>query len=152
MSGRLEKLLLSAVARSPFSRRGTARFPRASKGRALFSSCLCAPLSVIVAVTFFFAAPPVHAQERRDREANSVYAARRAKLAAQIDSPILLWGFTGREESAKTYIFAQEDNFYYLTGHNEEAAGLIIFPSQKPGASASAWDGPQEILFLPPKN
>src|SRR5271170_8051731 len=155
MSGRLEKLLLSAVARSPFSRRGTARFPRASKGRALFSSCLCAPLSVIVAVTFFFAAPPVHAQERRDREANSVYAARRAKLAAQIDSPILLWGFTGREESAQTYIFAQEDDFYYLTGHNEEAAGLIILPAahSSGGTVAGAtWDGPKEMLFLPPKN
>jgi Xaa-Pro aminopeptidase len=93
-----------------------------------------------------------HAQERREREANSVYAARRAKLAAQIDSPILLWGFAGREESAQTYIFAQEDNFYYLTGHNEEEAGLIILPPQKIGASAPAWDGPREILFLPSKN
>ncbi len=92
------------------------------------------------------------AQERREREANSVYAARRAKLATQVDSPILLWGLTGREESAQTYIFAQEDNFYYLTGHNEEEAGLIIFPSQKIGGSAPAWEGPREILFLPPKN
>jgi Xaa-Pro aminopeptidase len=97
-------------------------------------------------------APVTLAQERREREANSVYAARRAKLAAQIDSPILLWGFTGREESAQTYIFAQEDNFYYLTGHNEEEAGLIILPPQKIGASAPAWDGPREILFLPSKN
>jgi Xaa-Pro aminopeptidase len=96
--------------------------------------------------------PSALAQERREREANSVYAARRAKLAAQIDSPILLWGFTGREESAQTYIFAQEDNFYYLTGHNEEEAGLIILPPQKIGASTPAWDGPREILFLPSKN
>jgi Xaa-Pro aminopeptidase len=92
------------------------------------------------------------AQERREREANSVYAARRAKLAAQVDSPILLWGFTGREESSQAYIFAQEENFYYLTGHNEEEAGLIILPMQK-NASTSASSGiPQEILFLPPKN
>ena len=115
MSGRLEKLLLSAVARRPLSRRGTAR-------RALFSVFFLTILGSVCT------APPTHAQERREREANSVYAARRAKLAAQIDSPILLWGFTGREESAQTYIFAQEDNFYYLTGHNEEAAGLIIMP------------------------
>jgi hypothetical protein len=35
------------------------------------------------------------AQERREREPNSVYTARRAKLAAQVDAPIVLWGFTG---------------------------------------------------------
>src|SRR5271155_5463859 len=100
-------------------------------------------------------ASAAHSQERREREANSVYAARRAKLAAQIDSPILLWGFTGREESAQTYVFAQEDNFYYLTGHNEEAAGLIILPASKNGptnATPAPADTPQEMLFLPPKN
>ena len=142
MSGRLEKLLLSAVARRPLSRRGTAR-------RALFSVFFLTILGSVCT------APPTHAQERREREANSVYAARRAKLAAQIDSPILLWGFTGREESAQTYIFAQEDNFYYLTGHNEEAAGLIIMPAACAGGgtvTGATWDGPQEMLFLPPKN
>ena len=92
------------------------------------------------------------AQQRREREPNSVYAARRAKLAAQLDAPLILWGFTGHEESAQAYIFAQEDNFYYLTGHNEEGAGLIILPSQKGGATGASWDGPQEMLFLPPKN
>jgi len=92
------------------------------------------------------------AQQRREREANSVYAARRAKLAAQIDAPILLWGFTGREESSQDYVFAQEDNFYYLTGHNEEGAGLIILPAPKAGSSSTSSDIPQEILFLPPKN
>jgi Xaa-Pro aminopeptidase len=119
--------------------RGTAR-------RALFSVLLLA------SVVSFCAIPPARSQQRREREANSVYAARRAKLAAQVDAPILLWGFTGREESSQTYIFAQEDNFYYLTGHNEEGAGLIILPSQKIGANAPSWNGPQEILFLPPKN
>ena len=94
---------------------------------------------------------PTLAQERRDREPNSVYAARRAKLAAQVDSPILLWGLTGREESSQNYIFEQEDNFYYLTGHNEEGAGLIILPAQKTAANGAS-DIPQEILFLPPKN
>jgi len=87
------------------------------------------------------------AQQRRDREPNSVYAARRAALAAQVDGPIVLWGFTGREEVAQTYIFSQEYDFYYLTGHNEEGAGLLIVPAKNP-----ATDGPTEILFLPPKN
>src|SRR6266849_373127 len=111
--------------------------------------------SRIATVLFFLSAlhvTPARTQERRDREPRSVYAERRAKLAAQIDGPIVLWGFTGREESSQAYVFAQEDNFYYLTGHNEEEAGLIIFPALKNGETADSSGGPREILFLPPKN
>ena len=100
-------------------------------------------------------AASVRAQERREREPNSVYAERRAKLAAQVDGPIVLWGFTGREEASQTYLFAQEESFYYLTGHNEEGAGLIILPSSndKIGITDSDWWGSaREILFLPAKN
>jgi Xaa-Pro aminopeptidase len=96
-------------------------------------------------------AAPAQGQQRRDREPNSVYAARRAALAAQIDGPVVLWGFTGREESSHSYLFAQEDNFYYLTGHNEEGAGLIIVPAKTDAPSTSA-GGPREIFFLPPKD
>ena len=91
------------------------------------------------------------AQQRRDREPNEVYAQRRAKIAAQIDAPVILWGFTGREEYSQSYVFTQEDNFYYLTGHNEEGAGLVILPAPKTGEH-DAWDGPREILFLPAKD
>jgi Xaa-Pro aminopeptidase len=94
---------------------------------------------------------PGMAQQRREREPNSVYQARRAQLAAEVDGPVVLWGLTGREEFSQDYIFTQEDNFYYLTGHNEEEAGLIILPKAKSGES-SKWDGPSEILFLPAKN
>ena len=90
------------------------------------------------------------AQQRREREPNSVYSSRRSLLSSQnADGPIILWGFTGREESSQTYIFAQEDNFYYLTGHNEEGAGLIILPPKK---NPNPAEGPREILFLPAKN
>src|SRR5260370_1757253 len=94
-------------------------------------------------------ATSIRAQERREREPNSVYAERRAKLAAQADGPIVLWGFTGHEEVSQTYVFAQEENFYYLTGHNEEGAGLLILPAVKNG---EATNGPRETLFLPAKN
>ena len=94
---------------------------------------------------------PGMAQQRREREPNSVYQARRAQLAAEVNGPVVLWGLTGREEFSQDYIFTQEDNFYYLTGHNEEGAGLIILPKAKPGES-SKWNGPSEILFLPAKN
>ena len=78
-------------------------------------------------------APQLKAQQRREREPNIIYAERRAQLAAQADGPIILWGFTGREEVSQANVFAQEENFYYLTGHNEEGAGLIIFPRSKTG-------------------
>src|SRR6516165_3728952 len=71
---------------------------------------------------------PATAQQRRQREPNSVYAERRAKLASNIDGPIVLLGYTGKEVEAQTYVFAQEENFYYLTGHNEEEAALILLP------------------------
>src|SRR5262245_10441959 len=90
------------------------------------------------------------AQQRREREPNEVYAARRAKIAAQVEGPVILWGLTGREEYSQSYVFAQEDNFYYLTGHNEEGAGLIILPAAK-ARERSEWDGPREMLFLPAK-
>jgi Xaa-Pro aminopeptidase len=119
---------------------------RAGRSHEFASSAI---LSVLFFLSALFAAPASRAQERREREPNSIYAERRAKLAAEIDCPIVLWGFTGREESAQTYIFAQEENFYYLTGHNEEGAGLIILPA-KSGNDASS--GPREIFYLPAKN
>jgi Xaa-Pro aminopeptidase len=120
-------------------------------------SCWCARTATfaslaIAVLAFSCLAPAAKAQQRREREPNSVYAERRAKLAAQADAPIILWGFTGREEISEAYIFAQEENFYYLTGHNEEGAGLILLPSSKSGTPADNWDGPREILFLPVKN
>jgi Xaa-Pro aminopeptidase len=107
-------------------------------------------LTLAAATTLVYVSvPEVAAQERREREPNSVYAARRAKLASQVDGPIVLWGFTGREEFAQTYIFEQEQNFYYLTGHNEEGAAVLILPTSGSGSPNGA---SREILFLPAKD
>jgi Xaa-Pro aminopeptidase len=103
---------------------------------------------------------PLRAQQRREREPNSAYASRRASLAAQVDGPIVLWGFTGREEISQAYVFAQEENFYYLTGHNEEGAALVIMPRGEKSAfregvskySFAMDEFPGESLFLPPKD
>jgi Xaa-Pro aminopeptidase len=119
---------------------------RARRSHELASSAL---LSILLSLTACFTAPPAPAQERREREPNSVYAERRAKLAAQVDCPIVLWGLTGREESSQTYIFAQEENFYYLTGHNEEGAGLVILSAK---SSDSAPPAQREILYVPAKS
>jgi len=98
------------------------------------------------------ALPTAMAQQRREREPNSVYAERRAKLASNIDGPVVLLGYTGREEEAQAYIFAQDENFYYLTGHNEEEAALILLPPNGSRAKKGDWEGPREIFFLPAKN
>lgn len=123
-------------------------------GRGSTKSCAFVLASAAAMSLLAACAGSLSAQERREREPNSVYAARRAKLASQIDAPVVLWGFTGREESSQTYVFEQEDNFYYLTGHNEEGAGLILLPIGAKGqpARAAQEDAPQETLFLPPKN
>jgi len=119
--------------------------------RTLLGYVPSAILLILVPLTACLAAFPARAQERRDREPNSVFADRRAKLAAQIESPIILWGLTGREESSQTYIFEQEENLYYLTGHNEEGAGLIILPAAKSATNDTA-SGPRELFYLPAKN
>jgi len=103
----------------------------------------CAQRFAALALLLVVASSPAFAQQRREREPNDVYAARRARIAAQIDAPVILQGYTGREEISEAYIFAQEDNFYYLTGHNEEEAGLIItLPATTKRKPAS--------LFFPP--
>jgi Xaa-Pro aminopeptidase len=151
MSGR-QKCVRSCRSRSS----DLAGIDRRSPGKAAGWASVAA---TVLAVACF--APSVQAQQRREREPNSVYAERRAKLAAEVDGPVILWGFTGREEVSQASVFAQEDNFYYLTGHNEEGAGLILLPAPKnttAGATAigtiksDLWDGPREILFLPEKN
>jgi Xaa-Pro aminopeptidase len=83
----------------------------------------------------------------RQREPNSVYAERRAQLAAAVDGPVVLFGYTGNEDSSPSYVFAQEHNFYYLTGHNEEGAVLLLLPGRHNGGSPPA--GPREFLYLP---
>jgi Xaa-Pro aminopeptidase len=85
----------------------------------------------------------------REREPNNVYAARRAQLSANLKAPVILFGFTGEENSSPSYVFNQEENFYYLTGFNEEGAALLIVPSD---AAQRNWTGPREILFLEPRD
>ena len=84
-----------------------------------------------------------------EREPNVVFAERRAKLMAAIDTPIVMFGYTGHEESNPSYVFMQEENFYYLTGHNEEGAALLLMPES---ALRNGWTGPREILYLPPRD
>jgi Xaa-Pro aminopeptidase len=87
--------------------------------------------------------------QARVREPASVYAERRTRLRGQVDGPVVLFGYTGREDASPSHVFHQEDNFYYLTGHNEPGAALVLVPDS---ADGKGWEGPQETLFLPPRD
>src|SRR6202011_1028905 len=84
-----------------------------------------------------------------ERESNSVFAERRAKLIAAVGAPVVIFGYTGHEEANPSYVFMQEENFYYLTGHNEEGAALLLVPES---AAQKGWTGSREILYLPPRD
>src|SRR5712692_9630462 len=93
----------------------------------------------------------------RTREPNSVYVERRAKLRGQLDGPVVLFGYTGKEDASPSYVFNQEENFYYLTGHNEPGAALLLVPEAPNGktngkTNEKTWDAPAEILFLEPRD
>jgi Xaa-Pro aminopeptidase len=102
--------------------------------------------SSVILLLLVLLAPLARAWER---EPNSVYAERRAKLMAAVGAPIVIFGYTGHEQANPSYVFMQEENFYYLTGHNEEGAALLLMPES---AAQKGWSGPHEILYLPPRD
>ncbi len=110
------------------------------KRRILLSRGICAFLLLGIL------APVLKAWER---EPLNVFAERRAKLVATLNAPIVLFGYTGHEEANPSYVFMQEENFYYLTGHDEEGAALLLVPES---AEQKGWSGPREILYLPTRN
>jgi Xaa-Pro aminopeptidase len=113
-----------------------------SREKTVIAAALC-----LGAVLLMFA-PAAHAQFRQ-REPNSEYAARRARLRAEVTAPVVIFGYTGKESASEAYVFNQENNFYYLTGHNEEGAALLLNPN---GAEGKGWSGPKEVFYLPARN
>jgi len=87
----------------------------------------------------------------RGRQPNAEYAARRARLAAEVDAPVVLFGYTGKENTLEFLRFQQEENFYYLSGINEEGAALVLAPPQH-GTGGAEGQQAGEILFLPARN
>ena len=120
--------------------------PRCTHSRT--SSALKTVSTLITLVALIALAAPARAQIRQ-REPNSEYTARRDRLRAQVDAPVVLFGYTGRESASEAYVFNQEFNFYYFTGHNEEGAALLLVPDS---AASKGWTGPKEIFYLPLHN
>ena len=88
--------------------------------------------------------------QARFAQAPAEYQARRAKLRAQIDAPMVIFGYTSHEDSSEFAVFFQEPNFYYLSGDPEPDAALLLIPD---GATAtgSALNA-HEILYLAPRD
>jgi Xaa-Pro aminopeptidase len=87
--------------------------------------------------------------QARFRQPSAEYQARRAKLRAQLDGPVVIFGYTGHEDASEVAIFFQEPYFYYLSGHDAPGAALLLVPDATGGKPV---DGPREILYLPPRN
>ena len=102
--------------------------------------------------------------QARFRQANAEYQARREKLRTTVDGPIVLYGYSGREDASEVAVFFQEPSFYYLTGYDESGAAMLLMPappSTPPGArtdyrikkgEALLYEFPAEILYLPPRD
>lgn len=87
--------------------------------------------------------------QARFRQPNAEYQTRRAKLRAQIDAPLVIFGYTGHEDASEVAIFYQEPYFYYFAGHDEPGAALVLLPGAPNAKQAS---GAQEILYLPERD
>jgi Xaa-Pro aminopeptidase len=84
----------------------------------------------------------------RFRQPNAEYQARRAKIRATLDGPLVLYGYTGHEDASEVAIFFQEPYFYYLTGHDEPGAVVVLIPD----TAGKSIPGPHEILYLPSRD
>jgi Xaa-Pro aminopeptidase len=87
--------------------------------------------------------------QARFRQPSAEYGARRALLRGKLDGPVVIFGYTGHEDASDVAIFFQEPYFYYLTGHDEPGAALLLVPD---AANGKPSDGPREILYLPPRD
>ena len=80
-----------------------------------------------------------------------------------VDGPIVIFGYTGHEDASEVAIFFQEPQFYYLTGHDQPGAALLLIPDAKIREAGSksviskaeaqnSSAGPREILYLPARD
>ena len=101
--------------------------------------------------------------QARFRQPSAEYAARRTALRKTVDGPIVIFGYTGHEDASEVAVFFQEPHFYYLTGHDEPGAAMVLIPGPPsvdgPGdidyrvqrGSESVDAMPRQILYLPPR-
>ena len=107
---------------------------------------MCSRLSLAIGPWFVALYLLVSPGQGRERESAEEYAARRSRVREQIEAPLILFSYGGREEISPAETFRQEPNFYYLTGHEEPGAALLLVPQSEAAKSHAL---PSEVLFLP---
>ena len=85
-------------------------------------------LAIRAAFLFLVLALGTYLAQARFPQPVAEYQARRAKLRGQVDGPVVIFGYTGRNDAGEVAIFFQEQNFYYLTGYSEPDAALLLIP------------------------
>jgi Xaa-Pro aminopeptidase len=100
----------------------------------------------IAALALLFVAVLVQA---RFPQPAAEYQGRRAKLRAEADGPVVLFGYTSRNDAGEVAVFFQDEDFYYLSGYSEPDAALVLIPDS---AAAKTSGAPMEILYLPPRD
>jgi Xaa-Pro aminopeptidase len=76
------------------------------------------------------------------------YAARRAHLLKEVGGPVVIFGYE-QTDLTEFLPFQQEPNFFYLSGHEEPRAALLLVPQTDRAKAAGL---PAEILFTPKQN
>ncbi len=93
--------------------------------------------------SFLAASLALHALRGSQRESPGVFAERRRRLASAVGRGLIALLGHGESEGQSGFTgFRQESNFYYLTGHDEPGAALLVAP-------ARGKDPYREALFLP---
>jgi len=86
--------------------------------------------------------------EARFPQPAAEYQGRRARLRGQVDGPVVLFGYTSRNNAGEVAVFFQDEDFYYLTGYDEPDAALVLIPNAAAKTSGVA----AETLYLPPRD
>src|ERR1700734_1274088 len=107
----------------------TALASRAAEHRPFWMT-VCIARSAACALALFFL---VNVAAARFRQPSAEYQARRAALRGKIDGPVVIFGYTGHEDASEVAIFFQEPYFYYLTGHDEPGAAVLLIPDTANG-------------------
>jgi Xaa-Pro aminopeptidase len=76
-----------------------------------------------------------------------------------VDAPIVIFGYTGHEDASEVAVFFQEPHFYYLTGHDQPGAALLLIPDRSSDTgglagkpAAGSLESSREILYLPTRD
>jgi Xaa-Pro aminopeptidase len=105
-------------------------------------------LSLVAALALAILAPVAPLAHSLEKQASSVYRARRVALAAKLHGGVAVL-FAAEEPVLDFMPYRQDEDFYYLTGWNEPGAALLIVGDAPQAQAPRTY---KEILFLPTRD